>query len=48
MKRQRYEEALGEAGEVAVVAEVVVSLGSLANEHRGVARGALEGAGTRG
>jgi four helix bundle protein len=27
MKRQRYEEALGEAGEVAVVAEVVVTLG---------------------
>jgi len=27
MKRQRYEEALGEAGEVAVVAEVVCTLG---------------------
>ncbi len=27
MKRQRYEEALGEAGEVAVVAEVVVTIG---------------------
>jgi four helix bundle protein len=27
MKRQRYEEALGEAGEAAVVAEVVVTLG---------------------
>lgn len=26
MKRQRYEEALGEAGEVAVAAEVVVTL----------------------
>jgi len=30
MKRQRYEEALGEAGEVAVVAEVVVTLGLVA------------------
>lgn len=30
MKRQRYEEALGEAGEVAVVLEVVVTLGLIA------------------
>ena len=30
MKRQRCEEALGEAGEVAVVAEVVVTLGLVA------------------